>query len=129
MRRSRLATAFASLAGVLSDRGDLDGALAAVTESVGLMEQDVGNDAWNIMYFFALRAARAGKLENATRMAGYADACFTAKQASREPNEARTRTALLALLRERLNSRKLKAILDEGARLTEREACRLAIEN
>ena len=129
MRRSRLANAFALLGGVLSDRGDLDGALAAVTESVGLMEQDDGNDAWNVMYFFALRAARAGKLESATRMAGYADACFTAKQASREPNEARSRTALEALLRERLASTKLKALLDEGARLTEREACRLAVES
>ena len=129
VRRSRLANAFALLAGVLSDRGDLDGALAAVSESVSLIEQDAGNDAWNVMDFFALRAARAGKLENATRMAGYADACFTAKQASREPNEARTRTALEALLRERLDSTKLKGLLDEGARLTEREACRLAVEN
>jgi predicted ATPase len=128
-RRSRLANTFALLAGVLSDRGDLDGALAAAQESVSLMEQDDGDDAWNVMDYFALRAARAGKTENAARMAGYADACFTAKQASREPNEARTRAALAILLRERLASAKLEALVGEGARLTEREACRLAVES
>jgi tetratricopeptide (TPR) repeat protein len=128
MRRSRLAIAFATLAGVLSDRGDLDGALAAVAESVNLMEQDAVNDAWNVMDYFALRAARAGKIENAARMAGYADACFTERQASREPNEARTRSALEVLLRERLSSTELEALLVEGAQLTEQGACRLAVE-
>jgi len=128
-RRSRLANAFALLAGVLSDRGDVDGALAAVSESVGLMEQDDGNDAWSVMDFFALRAARAGKLENAARIAGYADACFTAKQVTREPNEARTRSALKILLCKRLGSTQLEGLLAEGARLSEREACRLAVEN
>jgi tetratricopeptide (TPR) repeat protein len=127
VRRSRLANVFALLAGVLSDRGELAGALEAAQESVRLMEQDAGNDAWNVMDFFALRAARAGELESAARIAGYADACFTAKQVSREPNEARTRAALEALLRERLTPAKLEDLLAEGASLTEREACRLAV--
>jgi predicted ATPase/DNA-binding winged helix-turn-helix (wHTH) protein len=127
-RRSRLANAFALLAGILSDRGDLDGALDAVRESVSLMEQDTSNDAWSSIDHFALRAARAGKLENASRIAGYADACFAAKKASREPNEARARAALEALLREHIAPPRLQDLLDEGARLTGREACRLAVE-
>jgi hypothetical protein len=100
-----------------------------VQESVSLIEQDAHDDAWNVMDSFALRAARAGRLENAARMAGYADACFKAKQASREPNEARARAALETLLRYRIASAKLKELLDEGARLTKREACGLAISD
>jgi hypothetical protein len=61
-------------------------------------------------------------------MAGYADACFKARQASREPNEARARATLENMLRERLAEAKLQGLMDEGARLTEREACRLAAE-
>ena len=129
MNRSRLANAFALLAGVLSDCGDLDGALAAVLESVSLMEQDAGNDAWNVMDYFALRAARAGKLENATRMAGYADACFTAKQADARAQRSAHAYRVGGFVRERLASTKLKGLLDDGAHLTEREACRLAVEN
>jgi predicted ATPase/DNA-binding winged helix-turn-helix (wHTH) protein len=129
VRRSRLANAFAVLAGVLSDRGELAGALSAAQESVRLMEQDAGNDAWNVIDYFALRAARAGNLDNAARIAGYADACFRAKQASREPNKARTRASLQKLLCESLAPTDLADLLDEGARLSEREACRLAIES
>jgi tetratricopeptide (TPR) repeat protein len=129
VRRSRLANAFAWLAGVLSDQGVLDAALEATRESVRLIEQDAANDAWNVMDFFALRAARAGKVENAARMAGYTDACFVAKRTTREPNEARSRAALQALLCERLPATALASLLAEGGRLTEREACRLAVEN
>jgi tetratricopeptide (TPR) repeat protein len=128
VRRSRLANAYALLAGVLSDRGDLDGALHAVQESVSLMEQDAYDDAWNVMDCFALRAARAGRLANAARMAGYADACFKAKQSSREPNEARARSTLQSMLGARLVPASLEDLLEEGAHLTEREACRLAIQ-
>jgi ATP/maltotriose-dependent transcriptional regulator MalT len=129
VRRSRLANVFALLAGVLTERGELDAALQAVHESVSLFEQDSGNDAWNIMDFFALRAVRSGRIENATLIAGYADASFVAKQATREPNEARARTTLQTLLSERLAPARLDQLLAEGARLTEREACRLAVEH
>jgi predicted ATPase/DNA-binding winged helix-turn-helix (wHTH) protein len=129
VRRSRLANAFALLVGVLSDQGAFSDALEAARESVRLMEQDAGNDAWNVMDYFALRAAYAGNLANAARITGYADACFLAKQASREPNEARTRASLQALLCERLAPSELENLLHEGARLSEREACRLAVDS
>src|SRR5206468_6931253 len=129
VRRSRLANAFALLAGILTERGDLDAALDAVRESVSLLEQDAGNDAWSVMDHFALRAARAGTVENAARIAGYADASFTAKQATRDGNEARSRAAVQALLSERLHPDRLEHLMREGAGLTEHEACRLALED
>jgi hypothetical protein len=103
VRRCRLSNAFAMLAGVLTERGDLDGALEAARDSVSLIEQDAANDAWNVMDYFALRAACAGKVENAARVAGYVDICFVAKGATREPNEARARATLQALLNKRLD--------------------------
>jgi tetratricopeptide (TPR) repeat protein len=129
VRRSRLGAAFAQLAGVLTERGDLEAALDAIRESVSLKEQDAANDAWNVMDFFALHAARAGNVENAARIAGYTDACFAAKQATREPTGARARAALQALVCERLSQAKLEGLLAEGALLTEHDACRLAVEN
>ena len=129
VRRDRLGNAFAQLAGVLTERGELEAALDAMRESVSLIEQDAGNNAWNFIDFFALRAARAGSVENAARIAAYADACFAAKQATREPNQARARAALQALLCERLPPATIEGLLGEGARLTEHEACRLALQN
>jgi hypothetical protein len=80
------------------------------------------------MDHLALRAALAGKLEDAARLAAFADSTFTAKETSRQPNEARARDRLEALLREKLAPDELERLLAEGAALTEDEACRLALE-
>ena len=76
----------------------------------------------------ALRAALAGKLANAARIAGYADSIHTAEKTTRQPNEARAHERLHALLREKLEPGELALLFAEGAKLSEDEACRLALE-
>jgi len=84
-----LGTCLTNLSGVLTERGELAEALAAAREGLSL-RRDSGH-AWVAMDSFALRAGLAGKLENAARIAGYADATHAAKQSLRQPNEARAR--------------------------------------
>jgi predicted ATPase/DNA-binding winged helix-turn-helix (wHTH) protein len=127
VKRMWLANAWGLLAGVLTEGGDVGEALEAVRESVRLFQQDAGN-AWAVMDHFAMRAARAGKLENAARIAGYADACHAEREAIRDPNDARAPASLHALLREKLPAGKRETLLAEGAALSEDDACRLAIE-
>jgi hypothetical protein len=81
------------------------------------------------MDHFALRAALAGKIANAARLAGYADSAFAVKAYSRQPNELRARERLHALLREKLAPDHFECLLAESAKLTEGEACQLALED
>ena len=110
-----------------TERGELDEALAAAREGLPLLQE--AGIAWIALDHLALRAALAGKLANAARLAGYADSAHAAKEASRQPNEARARDRLQALLREKLAADELERLLAEGARMSEDEACRLALED
>jgi tetratricopeptide (TPR) repeat protein len=114
------------LAGVLTERGRFDEALAAAREGLPLAK-DHGNR-WIVFDLLALRAALAGKTANAARMAGFADSTFTAKQASRPPNEARARNRLHELLREKLRADELERLFAEGAKMSEDEVCQMALE-
>jgi len=115
-----------SLAGVLAELGQLDEALAAAREGLPLVGED--GTVWIFMDSLALRAGLAGKLSNAARLAGYAEHTFVAKQAARHPIDMRHRKRLDELLREKLAPDELERLLAEGARMTEDEACRLALE-
>ncbi len=86
----------------------------------------MGN-AWVFMDYLALRLALGGNLACAAKLAGYADAAYAAKV--RQPNEARARDRLHALLRERLEPVELEHLLAKGAKMTEDEACRMALED
>ena len=66
---------------------------------------------------------------NAARVAGYADATRAAKGAQREPNEARARNRLQALLSEKLDPGELERLLFEGANMSEDDACAMALED
>ena len=66
---------------------------------------------------------------DAARLSGYADAAYAAKATPRQANEARACNRLRALLRERLAADELERLLAEGAKLSEDEACRLALED
>jgi len=123
VRRSRLGFALANLAGVLTQRDDLDGALRAAREALPLLADAA--EAWCFMDHFALRAALAGKLDDAAIIAGYADAIHAHKEAQRDPNEARARERLHALLRDRIFVRKLESLLERGAGMSEAEICQL----
>jgi tetratricopeptide (TPR) repeat protein len=123
VRRSRLGFALANLAGVLTQRDDLDGALRAAREALPLLADAA--EAWCFMDHFALRAALAGKLDDAAIIAGYADAIHALKEAQRDPNEARARERLHALLRDRIFVQKLESLLERGAGMSEAEVCQL----
>jgi hypothetical protein len=120
-----LGWALTSLAGALTMRGELDEALAAAREGLPLLGED--GSAWIFIDHVALRAALAGKLSDAARLAGHSDHIWSAKQATRHPVEARLRDNLLALLREKLPDDELERLFAEGAKLSEDEACRLAL--
>jgi predicted ATPase/DNA-binding winged helix-turn-helix (wHTH) protein len=127
-RKAALGYALSNLAGVLTEHGDLDEALAAQREGLPLLA-DGGGLAWRFMDHVALRSALAGRFAEAARLAGFGDAARTAnEEILREPNEARAHERLHALLRARLAPGELERLLAEGARLTEDEACRLALE-
>jgi len=117
----------ASLAGVLTERQKLDEALATFRTGLPLVAED--GSAWMFGDSLALRAAFAGKLADAARLAGHTDAMFVVKQATRHPIDVRHRERVGALLREALSGTELEALLAEGAKLSEAEACRLALEN
>ncbi len=122
-----LGACLANLAGVLAERGELDEALMVARDAMPL--RNAGGLAWCTMDHLALRAALAGKLENAALLAAYTDATFAAKATSRQPNEARARNRLHALLSEKLRPDELARLLAEGAKMTEDDACRLALED
>jgi predicted ATPase/DNA-binding winged helix-turn-helix (wHTH) protein len=124
--RSTLGIYLANLAGVLTERGDLDEALAAAREGLPLLK--LGGYVWIFVDHVALRAAMAGIVANAARLAGFADATFAAKETSRQPNEARARARLQALLQEKLVPDELQRLFAEGAKISEDAACRIAVE-
>jgi tetratricopeptide (TPR) repeat protein len=118
--------ALTNLAGVRTERGEFDEALAAAREGLPLLQE--ADYAWNVLDHLALRAALAGKPANAARIAGYADSMHLAKESTRQPNEARAHERLQALLREKLEPDELERLFAEGAKLGEDDACRLALE-
>ena len=125
-RKSSLGFALGNLAGLFTERGELEEALAAAREGLPLL-RDAGY-VWIFADHVALRAALAGKLANAARIAGYADAEHARKGATHEPNEARAQASLWVLLREQLDAAELERLLAEGAKLSEDRICRLALE-
>jgi hypothetical protein len=114
------------LAGVHAERGELDEALEAAREALPLL-RDQGN-AWVLLDHVALRAAAAGKFRNAAQIAGYADAANAANETSRQPNEARARDRLQKILSGKLTHQELERLFVEGAKLSEDEVCRIALE-
>ena len=103
LRKSPLASVMlglclSNLAGVHTERGELDEALAAAREGLPMLVE--GGFAWSHLDHLALRAALAGKLADAARLAGFSDAAFAARKAPRQPNEARSRDTAAAIAAE-----------------------------
>ncbi|HSN19792.1 MAG TPA: winged helix-turn-helix domain-containing protein [Usitatibacter sp.] len=124
-RKSSLGFALGNLAGVLTERGELEEALAAAREALPALA--AAGNAWVFMDHFALRAGLGGRLEDAARLLGHVDATFASKAATPQPNEARARARLRKLLEEELPAEVLSARLREGAALDEAEAFGLAL--
>jgi predicted ATPase/DNA-binding winged helix-turn-helix (wHTH) protein len=122
-----LARALANLAGLLTERGDVDESLAALREGLPLARAH--GFAWYYFDHVALRTALAGRIGDAARLGAFADAAYAAKQTTREPNEARARERLHSILRDKLARTELEHLLAEGAALGEDEACVLALRD
>jgi hypothetical protein len=127
-RKPALGYALANLAGVLAERGDLDGAMAAAHEGLPLLAE-VGGFAWRFMDHFAWCAALGRKFSNAARLVGFADSAHTSRGTVRQRNEARARDRLDALLRSELAPGEFERLRAEGANMSEDEACRLALDD
>jgi predicted ATPase len=125
-RKYTFGVALTNLAGVHTERGEVDEALATAREGLPLLLHAVG--AWNVLDHLALRAALAGKVANAARVVAYADSTYAAKGSSRQPNEARARKRLEAMLLEKLTPDKLEHLFAEGAKMSEDEACQMVLE-
>ena len=108
--------------------GDLDAALAAFREASALIRASLRFGKKGTQHL-ALRAMLAGYLGNAARVAGYADAAYAASQSVRQPNEARARERLHGLLHEEFSADEVLRLLAEGAKMSEDQACRLALDN
>ena len=122
--REMLGHCLANLAGVYTERGELDLALAAAREGLPLCRE--GGSAWNKLDHLALRAALAGDDARAALLAGYEDATFHARGARRQPNEARARNRVQVLLSERLSPDEFERLRAQGAMLSDDEAVRQA---
>ena len=121
-----LGFALSCLSGVLTERGQLDEALVAAREGLPLLNE-VGLG-WYHLHHLALRAMLAGKPKSAARLAGYADSAFAAKDFSRQINEARARDRLRALLHIEFGPDELEWLLADGAKMSESDALRLAVD-
>jgi predicted ATPase/DNA-binding winged helix-turn-helix (wHTH) protein len=121
-----LGFALINLTGVLNECGELDEALAAAREGLPLLREE--GYAWLFGDHVGLRAALAGKLANAARLAAYADSAYAGNAAARQPNEVRARKRLQALLHEKLAPDEVQRLFAEGAKMNEDEACRRALE-
>jgi len=115
----------ANLVGVLVEKGRIEEALALAR--VATTFRAGHHTAWQAMDHLALRAALAGKLEDAARLVGYADVQY-AQKSPRQRNEARARARTNDLLQERYSAGELAALLKAGASLTDAAACKLALE-
>jgi predicted ATPase len=115
-----------NLAGVLTEQGKLDDALEAAREGLPLLR--AAGNAWAVIDHLAVRAALAGNLVSAIKIAGFADAAHAAKDATRQPNEQRARKRVDQVAENHLDVETIEQYLADGARMTEAEACRLALE-
>ena len=125
-RRADLGMYLTNLAGVHVERGELDAALAAAREGLPI-RREFGSGA-SALDHLALRVALIGNVAAAARIAGHADHAYSSRAAERQPNEARARARLATLLAAELASETLAGLLDEGTRMSEEAACRLAVE-
>jgi tetratricopeptide (TPR) repeat protein len=75
---------------------------------------------------FASLLARGGRIADAVRLVGWADAIRSAKGLRRQPNEQRAREGVLAMANEDQSTAAVERLLAEGSRLDAQAACRLA---
>lgn len=125
-RRRSLGFNLANLAGVLAERGETEAALASAREALPMLR--AGGYAWIFVDYLALCAALARRPARAAQLAGFADAAYAVHQSVRQPNEARACERVARLLAEALPADELARLRQEGARMDEDDAWRIALD-
>ena len=115
-----------NLAELLIEKKNPDASLEFAREGLPLVKAD--GSAWIFSDYGSLRAGAEGKLVKAALLAGYADFAHAANGGTRSFVTARARLRLQTLLRDNLPADELERFLAEGAKMSEDEACRLALE-
>ncbi len=110
----------------LTHLGRLDEALAAGRDS--LLEHRLAGTTSMVLDGAAWLAARRGRLEQAARALGRADAAAAAGHAARQPNEHVVRSLTLDVLQRALAAPELDRLLQAGAALSDEDAASQALE-
>jgi predicted ATPase/class 3 adenylate cyclase len=124
VHRDLLAVTLGNLAGVFVEQGNFAEARAVAREALPLLRED--ETEWLWFDHFALLAAGTGRIDDAARLVGYADATLAAHARVRQPNELRARAHLRAILDDELSPDELDRLMAEGAALRKDDACRMA---
>lgn len=115
-----------NLAGMLVERGELVDAASALSEATPLLR-----DPWQIWVVFdhvALLLAKAGSPELAARALGFVDGAYQDHAATRQPNEARARAGLAAILDAVLDPMAAASLIRDGAAMSRDQALTMAAD-
>lgn len=114
-----------NLAGMLTERGDLEEAASVFVEAAPLLR-----DPWQIWVIFdhvARFHAAAGALENAARASGFTNLSYREHATARQPNEARAHAFVSEMLNGELPPERLAQLEAEGASMSRDQAIELAV--
>lgn len=115
-----------NLVGVLVEHGAHDEALEVAREALPLAAENKLTPI--LLDHLTLRAAIAGRIADAARLAGCNDARHDAVGMVRQRSELRARERVQALLREALPAAEVERLLAAGAGLSQSEAAALAMQ-
>ena len=116
---------YGNLFGILTESGELAEACAVGRLAMPYLVE--ASAVWIMMDHYALRMAKVGSAEDAARVFGWINEVYAQKDRPRQPTEHRANQNTLALLRERLSPDQLARLCADGARMSEKEACRLSV--
>jgi predicted ATPase/DNA-binding winged helix-turn-helix (wHTH) protein len=118
-------TVIGNLATALTDLGEVDEALPLAREAAARDAR--AGMLWGRLDALALLAFKRGRMADAARALGRAEAAHALRKGRRELAEQRIRDQLEALLREALPADDLQRLLAEGAALSDEQAARIAL--
>jgi predicted ATPase len=121
----RLQVYIANLATALVMSGALDEALVVARESAEA-DRRTGT-LWQSLDLFATLAFKRGRIDDAARILGRAEAANKWRGAFREPVERLVRDELMSKLESLLTTSELQSLLDEGSSLDDETATRIAL--
>jgi tetratricopeptide (TPR) repeat protein len=117
--------AIGNLATALTDLGQVDEALPLAREAAAKSAQD--GTLWEVLDPLALLAFKLGRIADAARVFGCAEAAHAFRKGRRQVVEQRIRDQVDTMLRSALPADELERLLVEGAALSDQVAARIAL--